>query len=52
MNLSQHSNCSFFAPFSASSKATSGPAYASMSCEVALKAAKKIIKNQTFRILG
>jgi hypothetical protein len=49
MNLSQHPKCSLFEPFSASSWPTY---YSNMSREVAFKAAKKIIKNQTFRILG
>jgi hypothetical protein len=48
MNLSQHSKRLLSAPFSASSKAASWHDFLSMSCEAALKAAKKIIKNQTF----
>jgi hypothetical protein len=52
MNLSQNSKGSLFASFSASLKAASWSTYLSMSCEAALKAAKKTIKNQTFRILG
>jgi hypothetical protein len=43
---------SLFAPFSASSKATSWSTYSSMSYEVALKAAQKYIKNQMLRMLG
>lgn len=52
MNLSRNSKTLLFAPFSASSKAASWPTYASMSCEVALKSAKKSIKNQNFKITG
>jgi hypothetical protein len=52
MNIFQYSSHLLFAPFSASSKTTSWSTYSSMSCEVVLKAAKKIIKNQTPIILG
>jgi hypothetical protein len=52
MNPSHYFKHSLFASFSAASKATSWPTYSSMSCEVALKSAKKYIKNQTLRIMG
>jgi hypothetical protein len=52
MNLSKKYKYLLFAPFSASSKAASWSTYSSMSCEVALKTAKKTTKNQTFILLG
>jgi hypothetical protein len=48
MNLSLKDKNSLFASFYASSKAASWPTYPSMSCEAALKSAKKTIKNQKF----
>ena len=52
MNLSLNAKNFLSASFSAYFKATSWPTYLSMSCEVALKSAKKYIKNQNFIILG
>ncbi len=48
MNLSLNDKSLLFASFSASSKAASWSTYSSMSCEAALKSAKKTIKNQNF----
>jgi hypothetical protein len=50
MNLSLNAKSSLFAPFYAFSKAASWSTYPSMSYEVALKPAKKTIKNQNFII--
>jgi hypothetical protein len=50
MNLFLNAKSSLFAPFSASSKAASWATSPSMSCEAALKSAKKTIKNQNFII--
>jgi len=52
MNLSKYAKPSLLAPFSAASKAASWSTYLSMSCEAALKSAKKYIKNQKLRMLG
>jgi hypothetical protein len=52
MNPSLNSKSSLFASFSASLKAASWPTFLSMSCEAALKSAKKHIKNQNFTIKG
>jgi len=52
MNLSQYFKHSLFASFSASSKAAFWSTYSSMSCEAALKSAKKYIKNPILKLLG
>ncbi len=52
MRLSHYSETDLFAPFFASFSAASWPTYSSIAREAALKAAKKIIKNLPFIIVG
>ena len=52
MNLSPNVQILLFASFSAYFNATSWPTFLSMSCEVALKSAKKYIKNLKLSIKG
>jgi hypothetical protein len=52
MNLSQNDTTPLFASFSASFNAASWPTCPSMSCEAALKSAKKIHQKSKFSHLG
>jgi hypothetical protein len=52
MNLSENFKHLLFALFFTPFNPVSWPTFSSMSCETRLKSAKKIIKNQTFKIYG